>query len=157
MFDKKVTKKQKSLQDLSGFVSAGRSMKERASPRRDVYFVPRKHSAEPRGVGTLHGLVMVCKSVRGNKPLICEPSLRKRRWHLRSHAEQMTDEYASMAQTNIALLPPRDPSVKRSPVSLRFGHARGLTAHWAVIQYPCAASLPYGFRLRNTKVLLRSR
>ena len=31
-------------------------MKERASPRRDVCFVPRKHSAEPRGVGTLHGL-----------------------------------------------------------------------------------------------------
>ena len=29
-------------------------MKERASPRRDVYFVPRKHSAEPRGEGTLH-------------------------------------------------------------------------------------------------------
>ena len=42
----------------------------------------------------------------------------------------------------------------RSPVSLRFGHARGLTAHWAVIQYPRAASLPYGFRLRPAAVIL---
>jgi len=27
--------------------------------------------------------------------------------------------------------------------SLRLGHVRGLTAHWAVIQYPHAASLPF--------------
>ena len=40
-------------------------MKERASPRRDVYFVPRKRSAEPRGTGTLHGFVMVCKRAIG--------------------------------------------------------------------------------------------
>jgi len=32
-FDKKVAKKQKSLQDLSGFVSENKSSKERASPR----------------------------------------------------------------------------------------------------------------------------
>ena len=42
----------------------------------------------------------------------------------------------------------------RLPVSLRFGHARGLTAHWAVIQYPRAASLPYAFRLRPAAVIL---
>ena len=40
-------------------------MKERASPRRDVYFVPRKHSAEPRGEGALHGLFTVCKRAIG--------------------------------------------------------------------------------------------
>ena len=39
--------------------------KECASPQRDVYFVPRKHSAEPRGVGTLHRLLMVCKRAIG--------------------------------------------------------------------------------------------
>ena len=65
LFDKKVTKKQKSLQDLSGFVSSAESLKERASPRRDVYFVPRKHSAEPRGAETLHGLFTVCKRAIG--------------------------------------------------------------------------------------------
>jgi hypothetical protein len=58
---KKVAKKAKTLQ-VYRFVSAWESMKERASPRRDVYFVPRKHSAEPRGVRTLHEFFMVCKT-----------------------------------------------------------------------------------------------
>ena len=40
-------------------------MKERASPRRDVCFVPRKHSAEPRGDGTLYGLFTVCERAVG--------------------------------------------------------------------------------------------
>ena len=66
LFERKsCKKKQKSLQDLSGFVSAGESRKERASPRRDVYFVPRKHSAEPQGEVTLHGFVMFCKRAIG--------------------------------------------------------------------------------------------
>ncbi len=60
-FEKKVAKKAKTLQ-VYRFVSAWESMKERASPRRDVYFVPRKHSAEPRGVRTLHEFFMVCKT-----------------------------------------------------------------------------------------------
>ena len=65
LFDKKVAKKQKSLQDLSGLVSARKSVKERASPRRDVYLVPRKHSAEPRGEGTIHRVFTVCERAIG--------------------------------------------------------------------------------------------
>ena len=34
------------------------------------------------------------------------------------------------------------------PFSLRLGHARGLTAHRAVIQHPRAASLPTGEGIR---------
>ena len=33
---------------------------------------------------------------------------------------------------------------KRSPVSLRLGHASALTVHWTVIHYLGAASLPKG-------------
>ena len=48
-------------------------------------------------------------------------------------------------------------SVSRSepPVSLRLGHARGLTAVQAVIQHPRATALPVSERLLESHLLLK--
>ena len=59
-----------------------KSPKERASPRRDVYFVPRKHSAEPRGEKALHLFFMVCERAIGSDLIIILAFLRKLRLNI---------------------------------------------------------------------------
>ena len=54
------------------------------------------------------------------------------------------------AETTACRMPPLPSfAVRMPPVSLRLGHAAGLTAHRAVIQYRVAASLPQGEGLRG--------
>ena len=63
---KKVTKKQKSLQDLSGFVSSAPRPKCLRLP--EWKFCLGKIYSEPRRIFTICRGFMVCKTVRVNKP-----------------------------------------------------------------------------------------